>query len=46
VAKFSAGVVDTFGNLATGVVDASGKFATGGAPSLVNISENFRKKLK
>jgi hypothetical protein len=37
VAKFAAGVVDTGGKFATGVVD------TGGAPSLANISANFRK---
>ncbi len=37
VTKFAAGVVDTGGKFATGVVD------TGGAPSLSNISANFRK---
>jgi hypothetical protein len=36
-AKFAAGVVDAGGKFATGVVD------TCGAPSLVNISANFRK---
>ncbi len=40
VAKFAAGVIDTRGKFATGVVD------TGGAPSLGNISANFRKNLK
>ncbi len=51
MAKFAAGVVDIGGKFAAGVVDTSGNFATdvvdtGGAPSLTNISANFRKKLK
>ncbi len=51
VAKFAAGVVDTGGKFAAGVVDTGGKFATGvvdtgGAPSLGNISANFRKNSK
>jgi hypothetical protein len=37
--------------LATGFIDVGGKFATGvvdtsSAPSLANLSENFRKNLK
>ncbi len=36
----NAGVVDTGGKFATGVLD------NGGAPSLANISANFRKNLK
>jgi hypothetical protein len=49
VAKFAAGVADTSGKFAAGAVDTGGKFATGvidtrGAPLLVNISANFRKK--
>jgi hypothetical protein len=39
VEKFAAGVVDTGAKFATGVVDTSG------APSLANISVNFRKNL-
>jgi hypothetical protein len=38
--KFSACALDTGGKFATCVVD------TGGAPSLANISTNFRKKSK
>jgi hypothetical protein len=49
--KFATGVVDTSGKFAAGFVDPGGKFATGvvdtsGAPSLANISMNFRKNLK
>ncbi len=40
VAKFAAGVVDTGSKFTTGVVD------TGSAPSLANISANFRTILK
>jgi hypothetical protein len=40
VAKFAAGVVDTGAKFANGVVDTSG------APSLANISVNFRKNSK
>jgi hypothetical protein len=39
VAKFAAGVFDIGGNFATGAID------TGGAPSLPNISANFRRTL-
>ncbi len=51
VAKFAAGVIDTVGKRVVGVGDAGGKFATGvvdtgGAPSLENISANFRKNSK
>jgi hypothetical protein len=51
VAKFAAGVVDTAAKCATGVINTYGKFATsvvdtGGAPSLANISANFRKNSK
>ncbi len=47
----TTGVVDTGGKYATDVAGASGKFATsvleiGGAPSLSNISANFRKNSK
>ncbi len=49
VGKFAAGVVDTVGN----VIDTGGKFSadvvdtgTGDAPSLANISANFRKNSK
>ncbi len=38
--KFAAGVVDTGAKFATVVFDTSG------APSLANISVNFRKNLK
>jgi hypothetical protein len=38
--KFAADIVDTGDKFATGVID------TGGAPSLANISVNFRKNLK
>jgi hypothetical protein len=40
VAKFAANVIDTGGKFATGVTDTSG------APSLANISKNFRKNSK
>jgi hypothetical protein len=39
-AKCATGVINTYGKFATSVVD------TGGAPSLANISANFRKNLK
>jgi hypothetical protein len=44
-------IVDTGGIFSAGVGDANGKFTTsvvdtGGAPSLANISANFRKNLK
>jgi hypothetical protein len=40
VAKFAASVVDTGGKFAINIV------GTGSAPSLANISANFRKDLK
>ncbi len=51
LAKFTVGDVNNSGKFATGVVDTGGKFAkgvidTGGAPSLANISANFRENSK
>ncbi len=44
MAKFAAGVVDTGGKFAAGI--ATSVVDIGGAPRLVNISVNFRKKFK
>ncbi len=46
--KFATGVADTGGKFAAGVIDTGDKFATvvvdtSGAPSLVNISTNWKK---
>ncbi len=50
VAKFSSGVVDTFGKFATGVVDTGGNFATGvvdtGGALNLRISPRIFKKFE